>query len=77
MPWKETCVMDEGMQFIAAYLSGEETMAELCRCFGISRKTGYKLLERYEREGRRVWRIVLGRRCIMPRPWGRPWSLCF
>lgn len=51
MPWKETCVVDERIQFIAACLSGEETIAELCRRHGISRKTGYKLLGRYEREG--------------------------
>lgn len=51
MPWKATCVMDERMQFIAACLAGEESMAELCRRFGISRKTGYKWLERYEGGG--------------------------
>jgi transposase InsO family protein len=51
MPWKETCVMDERMQFVAACLAGEESMAELSRRFGISRKTGYKLLSRYEEEG--------------------------
>lgn len=51
MPWKATCVMDERMQFVVACVAGEESMAELCRRFGISRKTGYKLLDRYEREG--------------------------
>ncbi len=51
MPWEETCVMDEKMRFIAACLEGEEKMAELCRCFGVSRKTGYKWLGRYEEKG--------------------------
>jgi len=51
MPWKVSCVMDQRMKFISVCLAGEESMAELCRRFGISRKTGYKLLGRYEREG--------------------------
>jgi transposase InsO family protein len=51
MPWKETCVMDERLRFVAAAREKKESMAELCRRFGISRKTGYKLLERYEAEG--------------------------
>src|SRR5580704_13227663 len=41
MPWKECSVMDERMQFVARRLAGEQ-MAELCREFGISRKTGLK-----------------------------------
>ena len=38
--------MDERVKFIARLLDGE-TMSGLCREFGISRKTGYKILERY------------------------------
>jgi hypothetical protein len=37
--------MDERMQFVARRLAGEP-MAELCREFGISRKTGYKIFDR-------------------------------
>ena len=51
MPWKETCPMDERMEFIGLYRRNEWTMAQLCREFGISRKTGYKWVHRYEREG--------------------------
>lgn len=51
MPWKETCVMDERLRFVAAVREKKESMAELCRGFGISRKTGYKLVERYESQG--------------------------
>jgi hypothetical protein len=40
MPWKECSVMDERLQFVARRLACE-SMAELCREFGISRKTGY------------------------------------
>jgi hypothetical protein len=39
MPWKECSVMDERLQFVGRRLAGEP-MAELCREFGISRKTG-------------------------------------
>ena len=44
MPWKECSVMDERMQFVVRRLAGEP-MAELCREFGISRKTGYKIFD--------------------------------
>jgi Helix-turn-helix domain len=47
MPWRECSVMDEGLQFVARRLAGE-AMAELCREFGISRKTGYKIFDRYQ-----------------------------
>src|SRR5437868_5568194 len=50
MPWKECSVMDERLQFVARRLAGEP-MAELCRDFGISRKTGYKIFDRYQECG--------------------------
>lgn len=46
MPWKECNQMDERMKFIAQLLDGQK-MAALCRKFGISRKTGYKIIKRY------------------------------
>src|SRR5207302_7430771 len=42
--------MDERLKFIARRLDGEK-MAALCRQFGISRKTGYKILTRYNEIG--------------------------
>lgn len=51
MPWNETKAMNERVKFIASYLSEEETITELCRSFGISRKTGYKWIDRYESGG--------------------------
>lgn len=51
MPWKETCVMDERLKFVAAYLGQESSMAALCQQFGISRKTGYNLVHRFSLEG--------------------------
>lgn len=47
MPWKETEPMDERVKFIGMYLEGIYSVAALCREFGISRKTGYKWIERY------------------------------
>jgi hypothetical protein len=47
MPWNERSVIDEGLQFVGLWLAGEP-MAELCREFAISRKTGYKIFDRYE-----------------------------
>ena len=47
MPWKECHVVDERLRFIARLLDGEQ-MAALCSEFGISRKTGYKIYDRYK-----------------------------
>ena len=47
MPWRECSVMEERLRFVARLLEGEE-MSFLCREFGISRKTGYKIYERYK-----------------------------
>lgn len=51
MPWRATCPMDERTQFIAACLLHEESMSQVCRRFGVSRKTGYKWLSRYTAGG--------------------------
>jgi putative transposase len=51
MPWKETAPMNERVKFIAAWLEEEESFAELCERFGISRKQGYKWCARYEAGG--------------------------
>ena len=47
MPWKECNHMDERLRFVARLLDGEK-MAVMCREFGISRKTGYKIFNRYK-----------------------------
>lgn len=54
MPWKETCLMDEKIKFIAMVKSGMYSFASTCREFDISRKTGYQLLARYQAEGERA-----------------------
>jgi len=50
MPWKECHVMDERLRFVARLLDGEQ-MTALCAEFKISRKTGYKIFERYKDYG--------------------------
>ena len=50
MPWRECSVMEERLRFVARLLEGE-SMSDVCRCFGISRKTGYKIWNRYQSEG--------------------------
>jgi transposase len=51
MGWTETCAVEERMRFMLAVERQEEPFAALCRQFGVSRKTGYKWLERYEAAG--------------------------
>jgi transposase len=43
-------VMEERLRFVARLLEGEP-MSQMCREFGISRKTGYKIFERYKEHG--------------------------
>ena len=52
MPWKETDVRRERIAFVARALSVGSTLNPLCREFGISRKTGYKWLRRFDQVGR-------------------------
>lgn len=51
MPWKLSFPMDQRVQFVVEALHGDHTIADLCRCFAISRKTAYKWLARYEKDG--------------------------
>ena len=50
MPWKESSVEDERLRFVARILDGE-SMTAVCQSFGISRKTGYKIYNRYKAFG--------------------------
>lgn len=50
MPWRACSAMEERLRFVARLLDGEG-MSEVCREFGISRKTGYKLFSRYCQDG--------------------------
>jgi putative transposase len=51
MPWRNTAPMDQRTQFIADHLRETQTITELCDQYGVSRKTGYKWIDRYLRLG--------------------------
>jgi transposase InsO family protein len=46
MPWKESTCMSSRSEFVAFARLPDTQLSELCRRFGISRKTGYKWLRR-------------------------------
>jgi transposase-like protein len=50
MPWKVSSVMEERLRFVGHLLDGQ-SMSDVCREFGISRKTGYKIYSRYREHG--------------------------
>jgi len=51
MPWRETSPMDQRLDFVREYETGLFTMTELAAQYGISRKTGYLWVDRYEAAG--------------------------
>src|SRR5690606_7032207 len=51
MPWSPVTVNDQKTEFVALAGQANANMSELCRRFGISRKTGYKWLGRHEQHG--------------------------
>ena len=66
MPWRECRKVDERLRFVARLLDGE-SMTEVCREFGISRKTGYKIFTRYKscgleglKDRSRRWSVLSG-----------------
>jgi transposase InsO family protein len=50
MPWRASSIVEERLVFVARILEGE-ALTDLCREFGISRKTGYKIYNRYKEHG--------------------------
>ena len=51
MPWSVRTVSEEKRRFIEDWQRGQMSFAELCRSHGVSRQTGYEVVERYEAEG--------------------------
>jgi hypothetical protein len=47
MPWKESRIMDQRLQFLSSYQKEEMSVADLCREYGISRPIGYRWINRY------------------------------
>ena len=70
MPWKESNLMDERIKFVARLLDGEK-MTVVCRDFGISRKTGYKIVNRYKQ--RDLQGLADQTRRPHPHSLGLPW----
>ena len=54
MPWKETSMLEQRIQFILEWKKRIQNVASLCRLFGISRQTGYKVIRRYLAGGKNV-----------------------
>lgn len=52
MPWKEVTTMSQRLEFVRLALHEDANMSELCHRFGISRKTGYKWLNKYQQHGK-------------------------
>ncbi len=48
MPWKEVNPMQQRLLFISDHLRQTSSVSDLCRSYGISRKTGYKWIRRYQ-----------------------------
>ena len=53
MSWKELSCVVRRLQFVKLVLKAQQSMSQLCRRFGMSRKSGYKWIRRFEREGPR------------------------
>jgi transposase-like protein len=51
MPWLQVTLMSQRKEFVKLAMVDGANMARLCWAFNISRKTGYKWLARYLREG--------------------------
>ena len=51
MPWNQVTQMEEIIRFVMLARSDRFTLTELCEQFGVSRKTAYKYLARYEANG--------------------------
>ena len=62
MPWKDLSVVSVREEFVLRALEPDANLAAICREYGVSRKTGYKWLERYKKAG------SLGLRDLSRRP---------
>ena len=51
MPWKESRIVGQRLQFLSSYQKEEMSVSELCREFGVSRQTGYRWINRYKEDG--------------------------
>jgi len=68
MPWNEVTVKEQRQNFICDYRLGYYTISDLAASFGISRKTAYKWIDRWEQHG------AEGLRDLSRRPRSSPWQ---
>src|SRR6266478_5297188 len=73
MSWKEISSAVRRLAFVKLALKAHKGMSQLCRKFGISRKSGYKWKARFEREGRRGLRDLSRRPHRSPRQVSVEW----
>ena len=66
MPWKESSVVNQRTEFVLHALAGKVEFVDLCREYGISRKTGYKWKQRFLEHGNGA-RISNGRQRVSGR----------
>jgi len=51
MPWKEFSTMSQRLEFVTLATAENANIRHLCRCFGISPRTAYKWLDRFQSDG--------------------------
>jgi len=51
MPWKESRIVDQRLQFLSSYQKEEMSVSDLCREFVVSQPTGYRWINRYKEVG--------------------------
>lgn len=74
MAWKTVLPMDERVKFALEVERGERAVAEICRIYGVSRKTGYKWIVRYRAGGIEGLRERSRRPLRSPRKTGDEWE---
>ena len=57
MPWKESRIVDQRLQFLSSYQREEMSVTDLCHEYGISRPTAYKWIKRYDEVGPEAFSI--------------------
>ena len=75
MSWKELSCVVRRLQFVKLALKGQQSMSQLCRRFGMSRKSGYKWKARFAREGPRGLRDRACRPRRSPRQTSSKWLI--
>lgn len=76
MPWKNSSPLDQRKQLVLALLAGREPAWRICRRFGVSRQTAYKLRRRFLQSGRRGLRDQRrGRPPQQTGRWAQAWRL--